>query len=67
MSEIRPGSNVIVTDANGADHQATATSGVMPGRDFPVVWVYFDRKNLAVIPWPASDVRPFEATKETDR
>jgi hypothetical protein len=53
-----PGEQVIVTDAFGEDHEATAESGVERGRDFLIVWVRFPgRAGDKPIPWPFTDVR----------
>lgn len=59
--KIEPGSRVIVIDAAGNEHEVTATSDVVRGRDFPVVWVDMPRHDGAGVtnmPWPADAVRP---------
>lgn len=57
---ITAGTWVIATDANGKEHRVRATSGVVRGRDFPVVWVALGMRNGArtePMPWPAEYVR----------
>lgn len=39
MQVIKPGSHVIVREAGGGQVNARALSGIVPGSDFPVVWV----------------------------
>jgi hypothetical protein len=62
---IRPGDVVFVRDARGERLRRRAMSGVVDGRDFPVVWVCLeeeweagrDRPDLSKgLPWPAEDV-----------
>jgi hypothetical protein len=62
---IQPGSQVMVRDAGGDLIPARALTGVVPGSDFPVVWVCrLDRWESAVaagqeppgVPCPAEDV-----------
>ena len=52
---ITPGTEVVLTDAEGREHRAVALSGVEPGRTFPVVWVDLGR------PWPTSRGLPWPA------
>jgi hypothetical protein len=56
MAQPRPGERVTVRDADGKPHEATALTGVVPGRDFPVVWVTFGVLDTAGTPWPADAV-----------
>lgn len=55
MPEIRPGMQLIVTDAHGEDHVAFATSEVRSGDKFPVVWVEIDYD--VELPWPVEYVQ----------
>ncbi|MEX3755788.1 hypothetical protein ABFW00_08080 [Mycobacteroides abscessus] len=61
--EIREGTPVEVTTAGGDQVWMIAVTGVVPGRDMPVVWVAradeYKRKGLGAhrIPWPAQFVR----------
>jgi hypothetical protein len=66
--EIFPGQTVLARDQSGTWLPRRAITGVMPGRDFPVVWVCREEKwtdsladqiHPAVgMPWPAEDVKP---------
>lgn len=64
MAEIAPGIPVIITDAYGTEHPAIATSGITKShaRGFPIVWVIGDLfRDDNPVPWPAEDVRAFDA------
>lgn len=57
-----PGTRVVVTDADGNEHDAYALSQVeTQGHDFPVIWVAFPGDGLRV-PWPAESVRATDRT-----
>jgi hypothetical protein len=64
----RAGMDVLARDFHGRELPRRAITGVVPGRDFPVVWVCRAERwdpSLADnpdpergIPWPAEDVKP---------
>ncbi len=67
MVEIKPGSRVLARSAFDAMLERRATTGVVAGVDFPVVWVCTEQEWEAAVsegtepeadPWPAEDVRP---------
>jgi hypothetical protein len=67
--EIAPGARVIVRTATDDLVPCRATSGVVPGHSFPVVWVCTEDDWVAAqsqgvepdsVPWPAEDVQPAE-------
>lgn len=60
---IHPG-QVMITDAEGKEHPAVATTGVVRGRDFPVVWVGIG--DHLPVPWPAESVRQIEVDPENE-
>ncbi len=58
MSAIKQGARVLVTDANGVEHDAVALSSIegrAQGHSFPVIWVAFADWERA--PWPVESVR----------
>lgn len=66
MASIKKGDAVLARTGDGADLDRIAATGVVMGRDFPVVWVCspaeWDRANAThgepdALPWPAEDVR----------
>jgi hypothetical protein len=65
MSEVRRGTKVQVRDAFGRTSEVRATSGVVMGKDFEIVWVCDEEewkraesesRRPDSIPWPAEDV-----------
>lgn len=59
--EIRPGSRVVITDAEGHQIETLALSGVeSAGHSFPVIWVERPLRDGGKdsVPWPAEAVRP---------
>ena len=57
---IAAGSRVIITDADGVEHEVDALSGVeIKGHSFPLVWVNRPLKSgdFEPTPWPAESVR----------
>lgn len=52
------GTVVQITDAYGAKRKVVATSGVVDGSDFPIVWVLVPHRNggSSLMPWPADSV-----------
>lgn len=68
--EIEPGSRVEVLNARGERSVRVAITGVVDGRDFPVVWVCFPQEVEEAategrapvgVPWPAEDVSSVHA------
>jgi hypothetical protein len=66
---ITEGSRVEVLNARGERTERVALSGVVAGRDFPVVWVCFPQeiedaeaegREPVGVPWPAEDVTELE-------
>lgn len=66
MSSIQRGDLIIVRDSTGTEHERIALTGVVDGRDIPVVWaVRLDEWEAARsenrepegVPWPAGDAR----------
>lgn len=66
VMKITPGTLVEVVNARGERTERVALSGVVAGRDFPVVWVCRPEEMEAAaaegrdaegVPWPAEDVR----------
>ncbi len=61
---IAPGTRVIITDADGAEHEVEALSAVeQKGHAFPLVWVNRPLKSgdFEPTPWPAESVRLADA------
>ena len=61
--EIESGTPVVITDAQGVEHSAFATSrveGRALGHTFPVIWVSLERGGQSV-PWPVEFVRAARA------
>jgi hypothetical protein len=65
IAVIESGAQVIVRDARGQTLSRRAITGVVPGHDFPIVWVCKEEEWLAAqsegrepegVPWPAEDV-----------
>lgn len=65
LSDVQPGSAVIVRDASGKFLSKIATTGVVEGSSFLVVWVArpeetalaaVSRRDPDAVPWPAEDV-----------
>ena len=59
---IQPGQAVMALDAAGRWHEAVATSGVIYGHDFEVVWinkVYGGSRDG--VPFPAEDILTLDA------
>lgn len=57
---IEAGMRVIITDADGKDHEVEALSGVeQKGHAFPLVWVNrpLNAGGFEPTPWPADAVR----------
>lgn len=54
---VREGDLVVVTDVDGNKHEMQAVTGVVEGREFPVVWVRRPGASIRV-PFPAESVRP---------
>ncbi len=55
---INAGDVVIVMDADGNEHRASALSSIeSAGHKFPVIWVTFDDRTWGRVPWPADAVR----------
>lgn len=57
---IQAGSRVIITDADGNEHEVEALSGVeRKGHAFPLVWVNrpLTSGGFEPMPWPADAVR----------
>lgn len=57
---IAPGTRVVITDAEGNDHEVEALSGIeRRGHAFPVVWVNrpLVSGDFEPTPWPAEAVR----------
>jgi hypothetical protein len=66
MAAIQAGARVHARSAFGEDLERRAFSGVMQGKDIPVVWVTKEEEWQAAqaegrvpdgVPWPARDVR----------
>jgi len=62
-------------DVSGNRLRRRALGGVVPGYDFPVVWITSEEEWEAAqaegrdpegVPWPAEDVRPLMAGKEDE-
>jgi len=73
--QIAPGSRVDALDISGKKHRRRAVTGVVPGHDFPVVWIApEDEWHLALsegrepdaVPWPAEDVSAVEGDEEDE-
>lgn len=69
MSDIQPGTRVLVRTAFNEWVERRAVTGVLPGHDFPVVRVCLEDEWLSASAanerpagsaWPAEDVRPAE-------
>ena len=69
MSEVQRGDRVLAASADGITRQLRATSGVIAGGDFAVVWVCTENEWAAAqaedrdpegIPWPADDIKVAE-------
>ena len=65
LAEVKGGTPVIIRDAGGDLHDRIATTGVVPGQDFLVVWVARPEEYARAlregdapdqVPWPAEDV-----------
>lgn len=59
-STIEAGTRVVITDADGIDHEVEALSGIEhKGHAFPLVWVNRPRTSggFEPMPWPAESVR----------
>jgi hypothetical protein len=65
IAVIEPGAQVIVRDARGQTLSRWAITGVVPGHDFPIVWVceeeewesaQVEGREPEGVPWPAEDV-----------
>lgn len=59
-TDIRAGAKVVVTDAEGVEHEVEALSGVeQKGHAFPLVWINrpLASGGFEPIPWPAESVR----------
>lgn len=65
LSDVRPGSAVVVRDAYGQMRSKVATTGVIEGGSFFVVWVArpeevalaaAGNREPDAVPWPAEDV-----------
>ncbi len=57
---IQPGVRVVITDADGIDHEVEALSAVeQKGHAFPLVWVNrpLGSGGFEPMPWPADAVR----------
>jgi hypothetical protein len=63
---VNPGDVVLAVDAFGAENPRRALTGVVPGGDFPVVWICREEEWEASqregrepdgVPWPVEDVR----------
>ncbi len=72
MPTIEPGMAVLARTAFGDELPKIATSGVVYGRDFHVVWVSREAdwqeatargEEPIADPWPAEDVRPTSPTE----
>lgn len=70
--EIKPGDHVEVVNARGERHERVAVTGVVQGRDFPVVRVASVEEFLAAateqrapesFAWPMEDVSPLQVTQ----
>jgi hypothetical protein len=70
--EITPGAKVLARSASDELLPCRATSGVVPGHSFPVVWVCTEEDWEAAqsqgiepdsVPWPAEDVRLAEKSE----
>ncbi len=67
LAEILPGDKVIVRSADHRHLERRATSGIVRGYDFLVIWVcreeeweasQRERREPDAIPWPAEAVKP---------
>lgn len=57
---IAPGTRVVITDADGAEHEVEALTGIeRKGHAFPLVWVNrpLVSGGFEPTPWPADAVR----------
>lgn len=70
--EITSGALVEVVNARGERTERVALSGVVAGRDFPVVWVCrpaeleaaeAEARDPEGVPWPAEDVQVLDLAK----
>jgi hypothetical protein len=52
--EIQPGVDVLARTADGEWLPKITTTGIVPGWNFPVVWVQADHEP---VPWPVEDIR----------
>lgn len=68
--EIEPGGRVEVVNARGERHERVAVTGVIQGRDFPVIRVTTveeyeaaarDQRDPDSVAWPMEDVSPLQA------
>lgn len=60
IATIHAGGRVIITDADGAEHEVEALSGIeQKGHAFPLVWVNRPLRSgqFEPTPWPADSVR----------
>jgi len=64
---IAPGDRVLALNARGERGERVALSEVVPGHDFPVVWICrpeeweaarLEGREPEGVPWPAEDVTP---------
>lgn len=61
MSAIKHGTPVVVTDANGEEHDAVALSSVeVKGHSFPIIWIMLAGHEDSRMPWPVESVREKE-------
>jgi hypothetical protein len=69
---ITRGSRVVAVNARGEHGERVALSGIVQGRDFPVVWIcrpeewdaaQAEGRNPEGVPWPAEDVSLLAAAR----
>lgn len=70
--DITRGSRVVAVNARGEHGERIALTGIVPGRDFPVVWIcrpeewdaaHAEERDPEGVPWPAEDVSLLEGVK----
>jgi hypothetical protein len=66
---VMPGDRVLALNARGERGERIAITGVVQGRDFPVVWIcqpeewdaaQAEKRQPEGVPWPAEDISPLE-------
>jgi hypothetical protein len=64
MNKLQPGTRVQAQNAFGDWIEKVATTGVVRGHDFPVIWVKPVEERGDPVPWPADAVRPLPVSPQ---